>query len=153
MSPNVASPDLAGVAMILDASPDTYIGSLGDDVFYFVGDKDSVFAGAGIDSIKLNNNFAEFSFSGLDTTSGSLTMTYIGNDNGTSIRLVSVERFVFADRTFTFDQIKATLPQPLIFQFSSTASSANEGNSGSTTVTVQATLSAASTQTVTVPIT
>ncbi|NDD13910.1 MAG: hypothetical protein EB072_14990, partial [Betaproteobacteria bacterium] len=37
-------------------------------------------------------------------------------------------------------------------QFSSTSSSANEGNSGSTTVTVQATLSAASTQAVTVPI-
>ena len=38
-------------------------------------------------------------------------------------------------------------------QFSTASGSANEGNSGGTTVTVQATLSAASTQTVTVPIT
>lgn len=41
----------------------------------------------------------------------------------------------------------------LTVQFSTTSSSDNEGNSGNTTVTVQATLSAASTQAVTVPIT
>ena len=41
---------------------------------------------------------------------------------------------------------------PPSIQFASTTSSANEGNSGSSTVTVQAVLSAASTQTVTVPI-
>jgi hypothetical protein len=38
-------------------------------------------------------------------------------------------------------------------QFTTTSGSANEGNSGTSTVTVQATLSAASTQAVTVPIT
>jgi len=38
-------------------------------------------------------------------------------------------------------------------RFSTTSSSANEGNSGNTTVTVQATLSAAATQTVTIPFT
>jgi hypothetical protein len=42
---------------------------------------------------------------------------------------------------------------PPLVQFTTTSGSANEGNSGTSTVTVQATLSAASTQAVTVPIT
>ena len=47
-------------------------------------------------------------------------------------------------------ELTAVIPT---IQFSTTSSSANEGNAGSTTVTVQATLSATSNKTVTVPIT
>ncbi|NBP40970.1 MAG: hypothetical protein EBV34_21595, partial [Betaproteobacteria bacterium] len=54
-----------------------------------------------------------------------------------------------ANTTFTHTIVNDDSPT---LQFSTASGSANEGNSGSSTITVQATLSAASTQTVTVPI-
>jgi len=56
----------------------------------------------------------------------------------------------YDDAFLTKWSVNAAVPA---VQFATTSGSANEGNSGSTTVTVQATLSAASTQVVTVPIT
>jgi len=51
--------------------------------------------------------------------------------------------------THTITNDDASVPT---VQFSTTSGSSNEGNSGTSTITVQATLSAASTQAVTVPI-
>ncbi|NBR24964.1 MAG: VCBS repeat-containing protein, partial [Micrococcales bacterium] len=74
----------------------------------------------------------------------------VGQLSGDSVPDIVLQKSSYPDNyveVFTNTSLLNKSKLPTV-QFSSTSSSANEGNSGSTTVTVQATLSAASTQTV-----
>ncbi|NDD13870.1 MAG: hypothetical protein EB072_14790, partial [Betaproteobacteria bacterium] len=90
-----------------------------------------------------------------DLASGSLTGTTIIDQQGVDGRAVVTVNLandqLAENESVTL--IVDTTPALPIIQFASMTSSANEGNTSNTTITVQATLSAASTQTVTVPIT
>jgi len=101
-----------------------------------------------------------------DLASGSLTGTTIIDQQGVDGRAVVTvnlandqlaenESVTLTVGTTTSSPVRIvdTTPALPIIQFASMTSSANEGNTSNTTITVQATLSAASTQTVTVPIT
>ncbi|NDD14295.1 MAG: hypothetical protein EB072_17050, partial [Betaproteobacteria bacterium] len=92
----------------------------------------------------------------------SYTATFTPTASSTTNGVVSVASGKFSDAAGNFNADGAEANNTVTMsvdtrlqtiQFASTMRSANEGNSGSTMVTVQATLSAASTQTVTVPIT
>jgi Ca2+-binding RTX toxin-like protein len=102
-----------------------------------------------------------------DLASGSLTGTTVVSQQGVDGRATVTVALAADSLLETPESLRLTVgsttsapvtvldlprvPLPTV-QFTTTAGSANEGNTGSTTVTVQATLSAASTQTVTIPI-
>jgi len=105
MTPSLAlDPTAIPFAMAdADDEPDIYNGTFEADTFIFRGNNTTVNAGAGEDTIALNGNFAEFSFSDIDLNSSSLTMTALSV--GYVIRLNSVEIFSFGDQTKTFSEV------------------------------------------------
>jgi hypothetical protein len=115
-------PTLVLLRMISDPSPDYYGGSNGNDTFYFLGDKDTIEAGAGNDILELSRNFSLYSF--LDIDSRTSTLTIRSETLGYTAKVNGVETFKFADSVKTFNQIasqytKGAADKDLVYVFKS----------------------------------
>jgi len=77
---------------------------------YFSSLLGTVNGAAGTDTIRLAENFSRYKFA--DLNNGTQSVTLVSLDDGSSIRLNSVERYVFADQTKSSSQISSEAQSP-----------------------------------------
>ena len=129
-------------ALYGDDGDDTLVGGTGDDQLY---------GGKGSDSATFSGPFSSYTVTPLYNGKTVSSYRVVGPDGTDSIS-TDIEFLSFGTARYAL-RGGSVVPDLPTIQFTATNSSSNEGNSGSTTVTVAATLSAASTQAVVVPIT
>ncbi len=118
----------------------------GDDWIELKRGTATISGGEGNDTLYIKGKSADYTW----VASGTDFVVTTATDSFTALRLSGVEKVQFADTVVNLADFSPVVPT---LQFASMSGSVNEGNTGSTTVTVQASLSAASSQAVTVPIT
>ena len=142
LSGGLGNDDIAG-----NEGNDKLNGGDGDDALLGGGGDDQLFGGKGSDTAIFSGEFSGYTVTRLYNSEGERTGYRVAGPDGNDTISTDVEFLAFSDRRMRPEE---GLP---VIQFAAKSGQANEGSSGSTTVSFQATLSAASTQAVTVPIT
>ena len=136
-----------------ESGDDTLTGGEGDDSFYEGSGNDLFIGGNGFDAVYFGQSRENYDVQIVDD------QLMVSSGLANSYRIEQVELIDFKGLSFSFERLSELVlagPSPgtaVDVQFVSASTSANEGNSGQTTITAQVSLSVASAEVVTVPVT